>query len=222
MAELALAAGLGASAIGGVANYFAQKSANDTNVKLWREQAEWNKPQNQMKRLKEAGLNPYLYTTGVSGGEMSNAPTINANNGIGDAIGQASNMALNYASRKRELDIKQQAETRMQQQTDLNEEVIRKTTLDADLLDLEKQKKQWELNQLKASYNKTNHDMMMSELAHSLNTSRYQLEKWIAEHNASEEFTVLGVPIGKHKKSGNTDILYDNAEFEKWAKNLGY
>lgn len=201
---------LGGSALGGVFNYMAQNSANDTNVNLWREQARYNTPKNQMKRLKEAGLNPYLYANGLSGGEMSNAPTINANTGIGDAFNQASNMALNYASRKRELDIKQQAETRMQQQTDLNEEVIRKTTLDADLLDLEKKKKQWELNQLKASYNKTNHDIMMDELAHSLNKNKYDLQKEMFDFDKSyknNNYQLRKEFLDLHRKTGIGNLL---------------
>lgn len=35
-------------------------SANAINYQMWREQLEWNKPINQVARLKEAGLNPAL------------------------------------------------------------------------------------------------------------------------------------------------------------------
>lgn len=46
--------------VGGTLGLFSQKSANDTNIKLWKMQANYNSPVNQMARLKEAGLNPNL------------------------------------------------------------------------------------------------------------------------------------------------------------------
>ena len=76
------AATLGSAVIGGVANLFGQKSANDTNVMLaedarnwqtvenkknrdwqemmWNKQNEYNTPANQRKLFEEGGYNPYL------------------------------------------------------------------------------------------------------------------------------------------------------------------
>ena len=191
----------GSAFISGMFNHSAQKSANNANVSFWREQAEYNTPENQMKRLKDAGLNPYLYANGVSGGEMSNSPTVNANTGIGDAFNQAGQMALNYGSRKMEYEIKKQAEQRMQDESDLRREVINKTTLDNDLLKIEKEKRQWELNQLKASYNKTNKDIMLNELSHALNIDKNQFEKQLKKN-----LYILELQKYKGKKSFDANL----------------
>lgn len=46
--------------------------AFDTNTEMWHRQNEYNSPQNQMKRLKSAGLNPHLvYGTGSVTGNTS-------------------------------------------------------------------------------------------------------------------------------------------------------
>jgi len=73
---------VGASALAGIGgaigNYFSNKNANDRNVELMEKQRGWslqdvenankyNSPQQQMQRLKEAGLNPHLiYGSGVN------------------------------------------------------------------------------------------------------------------------------------------------------------
>lgn len=66
----------GASLLGGIANIFGQKSANETNIenqwKLLKYQNEYNTPYNQVQRLKEAGLSPLTLNGSNSG---SAAPT---------------------------------------------------------------------------------------------------------------------------------------------------
>lgn len=55
-----------------------QKRANQFNIDMWQRMNEYNSPQAQMARLKNAGLNPNLiYGQGASGasGNTSNAPT---------------------------------------------------------------------------------------------------------------------------------------------------
>lgn len=50
-------------------NDIAQNQQFNRNLELWKMQAEYNKPINQMKRLKEAGLNPLFY--GLDGNSTS-------------------------------------------------------------------------------------------------------------------------------------------------------
>ena len=66
--------GLAGNVLGGVLGWKAQGDTNESNVDLWREQAEYNKPVNQVKRWREAGLNPNLiYGQGTSG-NIQNLP----------------------------------------------------------------------------------------------------------------------------------------------------
>lgn len=56
-------------------NYEAQQGANDKSIELWREQAQWNKPINQMARYQEAGLNPNLVYSQGNPGNLASSPT---------------------------------------------------------------------------------------------------------------------------------------------------
>lgn len=84
-----LSAGISAAggAIGNFLSYRGQKSANETNIRLareardydtmmWNKQNEYNSPTAQRKRLKDAGLNPYLYYSGGTAnvGNADSAP----------------------------------------------------------------------------------------------------------------------------------------------------
>lgn len=71
---LGFAGALGASLI----NRDSQEDTNDTNVHLWREQAAYNTPANQMARLQAAGLNPNLAYGQIAESRMSNPPTMQA------------------------------------------------------------------------------------------------------------------------------------------------
>lgn len=52
---------------------------NKANQDLWREQTEYNKPVNQVARLRQAGLNPALmYGSSASPGMMSSPPSMSA------------------------------------------------------------------------------------------------------------------------------------------------
>lgn len=69
----ALIAG-GSSLLGSAMNYNSQADTNQQSIDLWREQAQWNKPVNQVLRWREAGLNPNLvYGQGTSG-NIQNLP----------------------------------------------------------------------------------------------------------------------------------------------------
>ena len=62
------AIGAAASLANGLLGSKGQADANEMNYKIHRENLEWNKPINQMKRFEEAGLNPNLiYTQGNAG-----------------------------------------------------------------------------------------------------------------------------------------------------------
>lgn len=78
--------GAAGNVIGGLLDFGANKQANkqakelakyqyDLNMQAWREQTDYNKPINQIARLKEAGLNPQLaYGNGTQAGNASPAP----------------------------------------------------------------------------------------------------------------------------------------------------
>lgn len=68
--------GLGADIFNNYANAKAQREANEANVRLWRMQAEYNKPKNQMARFQEAGLNPNLIYSQGNPGNMTSSPTM--------------------------------------------------------------------------------------------------------------------------------------------------
>lgn len=58
------------------ANLRAQREANAANVALWREQAAYNSPIENMKRLEAAGLNPHLAYGQVAESKMATPPTM--------------------------------------------------------------------------------------------------------------------------------------------------
>lgn len=60
------------------ANEEAVAAANEANINLWREQAAYNTPANQVARLRAAGLNPNLFYSQGDPGNMSSAPTMKA------------------------------------------------------------------------------------------------------------------------------------------------
>ena len=107
-----LVTGVAPSIVSGIGSIFGQKKANDTNIKLQREQQAWNEkmwnmnnayntPIEQVKRLKDAGLNVGLMYAGGQGdvGNSSAPPqavqparvenTMPDARFIGDAITQA-------------------------------------------------------------------------------------------------------------------------------------
>lgn len=56
-------------------NFLGQYNANQANKELWRMQADYNKPINQLARLREAGLNPNLiYGSGGVQNTITSAP----------------------------------------------------------------------------------------------------------------------------------------------------
>jgi len=72
-----LVGGLIETGIGLIADPIMQKWQNDQNRALYYEQREYNKPLNQVARLKEAGLNPALmYGTGTGANVAGTPPTM--------------------------------------------------------------------------------------------------------------------------------------------------
>lgn len=59
-------------------NSKSQSDTNDSNIDLWREQAAYNRPINQMARYQEAGLNPNLVYSQGNPGNMGSAPALQA------------------------------------------------------------------------------------------------------------------------------------------------
>jgi hypothetical protein len=72
--------GAGGSILSGVSNLFGTSQANKANLELMKYQNEWNKPVNQIARLKEAGLNPNLIYGAngnvAAGGTSAPAPSM--------------------------------------------------------------------------------------------------------------------------------------------------
>ena len=64
------------SVINGVFNNDAIDKTNEANRDLWREQAAYNTPKNQMLRYQAAGLNPNLVYSQGNPGNMASAPTM--------------------------------------------------------------------------------------------------------------------------------------------------
>lgn len=95
------------SGISAAGSRSAANAAADRAYSLWKTQAEYNTPANQVKRYLEAGLNPNLIYGQVSSGNMSTTPDLPYSNGSSeianglsltlDKIGQ---MFGQYAARK--------------------------------------------------------------------------------------------------------------------------
>lgn len=105
-------AGIGTSVIGANASANQQGSANKWNLLMQMYQNEYNKPVNQMKRLKEAGLNPNLVygqsATGVAGQAVAGKgyvgrkqEAVNLNADILGLIGQYQNIQNLEADRQK-------------------------------------------------------------------------------------------------------------------------
>lgn len=68
--------GFGSSVFNTIMNANSVGDTNEANLRLWREQAEYNKPINQMARYQEAGLNPNLIYSQGNPGNMTSSPTM--------------------------------------------------------------------------------------------------------------------------------------------------
>ena len=82
MGILGAIGGLVSSAFGDIVstagNIYSTSQANAANRDLWREQAAYNTPKNQMLRYQEAGLNPNLVYSQGNPGNMTSSPTMQA------------------------------------------------------------------------------------------------------------------------------------------------
>lgn len=101
----------GANILGGIGNMFSQSSANETNIKLarenrawqesmWQKQNEYNAPVEQIKRLRAAGLNPALmYGQGNTGNAGSvgsvSTPQVQPVTGLNEGISRAGDSIAN-------------------------------------------------------------------------------------------------------------------------------
>lgn len=83
-----------------------RKDAQGDRIWEWNLQNQYNSPSAQMKRLKEAGLNPYLYSAslgGLSAGGI--APSSPSTPSVDLGIGSAINHANNWKARKEQLEL---------------------------------------------------------------------------------------------------------------------
>lgn len=65
-------AAAGASLLGSALGYAGQAQTNEWNYRMFKEQLEYDKPVNQVQRLKEAGLNPNLvYGSGIQNSQTA-------------------------------------------------------------------------------------------------------------------------------------------------------
>lgn len=110
--------------LGGSAQRSENKRAWNRNYNMWQQQNEYNSPANQMKLLKEAGLNPMLvYGSGGHSFSASTAPTMTPANmqgvysDMGNAIGKV-------AERYLESERVKQAEIKLNQDLQLGQEQI--------------------------------------------------------------------------------------------------
>lgn len=64
--------------LGGIIDNFwtdeRQKNQNDWNMQMWEKNAQWNSPENQMKLMQQAGINPAFAAAGISGNPGYQAP----------------------------------------------------------------------------------------------------------------------------------------------------
>ncbi len=128
-----LLGGFGSSFIGGLFGSSSQNSANSTNIKLnqmnndfqaaqmqkqmdyntemWRKQNAYNSPSAQVQRLKDAGLNPYMFMSGGNNTGVAqsangvNLPSsspaqVQPNTGISGMFGQMADYMMTYGQNK--------------------------------------------------------------------------------------------------------------------------
>ena len=74
--------GLAGAGINYAQNVRLQKMQNDFNLEMWNKNNEYNSPQAQMQRFKDAGLNPNLIYSQGSAGLSSSPPVKNAPEGV--------------------------------------------------------------------------------------------------------------------------------------------
>lgn len=113
MALLEAGVNAGASLLGGVLNFFGQKSANAAALqrmreqnsfveRMWNEGNAYNTPYEQRKRYEAAGINPYMALGNIQAGNAQGsvtpappAPVGNAGAALGAGIAGAANAAVN-------------------------------------------------------------------------------------------------------------------------------
>lgn len=86
-----IAGNLASVGLQGIINRRAERRQWNRNVSMWKMQNEYNTPSNQMKRLKEAGLNPNLMYGKGTVGNSTTLPQYNAlpPQGMGEVFGKS-------------------------------------------------------------------------------------------------------------------------------------
>lgn len=123
--------GLVGSIMSNRANKEAMDAQNATNMAIWHEQAEYNKPINQVARLKEAGLNPALvYGNGSVANTMGPGPSMGSSKRDYDMSGfKVRDMLGKYYETKNQSLTSQQLQTAIDQNKLMMEQTAKRTEL---------------------------------------------------------------------------------------------
>lgn len=93
----------------GIASYINTKKTNEQNQQNYEDWKSYNTPENQMQRLRDAGLNPYLVSN--VGNTLSQPFQVGSNNGIAEALSGVANVAsgaTQYAGQAYQKDLDRQ------------------------------------------------------------------------------------------------------------------
>lgn len=201
-------------AFGGVANTVAnrvfnredRKDAQGDRIWEWNLQNQYNSPKEQMKRLSEAGLNPYLYKSSLAGntaGSIGSSGLGGSNIDLG--VGSAFNHLNNNKMRREELQLKKQ-----EQQFQQNR--IEKTELDNDIL--KEKKRELKLKNdytahkmgLDSQYLDLSREKLNTMTNHYINQDKMAQRYYDIRNNDSEiedRFKFAGLEFGYHSKRKN-------------------
>lgn len=127
-------------------NYRIFKEQNAFNLDMWNKTNEYNSAKNQVKRLSEAGLNPYLMMSGGDAGTASSLTSAAATpmqspseqafyNPVGDAVNGGIDRYMNAASQLAAMDYQESQKQNIEAQTEF-QKVKNLFALDNELLDL--------------------------------------------------------------------------------------
>lgn len=219
--------GAGATVANNLLGNMFSSMANNTNyknaVKLWNMQNEYNSPINQVRRLKEAGLNPALmYNNAASGGTASSvaAPQVQYNsplNGVLDKLGsllQLKQMAANVEKTKQETKnaeisgYGQELQNKLAQQaydfnTNYNPLRIGSLSADNDIKAIEKQSKA-----LAYDFDKSANPVRLALLNNNLDTAVSVLDKLSIE---KRNMLIQGCLLNARIRNVNADTVSKEA-----------
>lgn len=214
---------IGSNLLGNVFNSIANNTNYRNAVKLWNMQNEYNAPINQVRRLKEAGLNPALmYNNAASGGSASSMtpPQVQYNsplNGVLDKIGALLQLKQQAATiDKTQQETKnaelsgygQELQNKLAQQSyDFNNSFnplrINSLSVDNDIKTIEKQSKEIAYN-----FDKSANPVRLALLHNNLDTAVSVLDKLSIE---KRNMLIQGCLLNARVKNVNADTIAKQA-----------